>query len=375
MKGLTASKLGLARECPAAFALPHTDDPNEFVGPGVERHADQDAAITRGDVPEAYRERWPAIANWRSEVKFAVDVVTGKGRELGIGSDRAYDVTDTEIAGTADVVGFDDEILVVIDKKSFDPNVPRAHVNAQVHIAALALCSAHRKTLANVAIDHELRALDVAVIDTFDMENFREEIRQVVANVQISIETGAKQVNEGTWCRWCPAFKACPAKQALAIEVGRQADILAVELRSPIGSLESDDDAARVYEFAERARMLIKRLDASLYARAKERPIPLGNGKVFGAHMKKGRESLDGDVAYTVVRELHGQEVADAAVTRDTSKAAIKRALEIVVGKGGVASAERKLIGVLRERGGVVQGAEREVVEEFDVQQQIKGVG
>lgn len=350
MSRLTASRLGLAKHCPGFASLPHSDSPTPESEAGSGKHADQDAAIKAGRVPSAYTERWPGLA-WRSEVKFAIDIVTGRGRELGVGGDRDYSpATADEVPGTADVVGIGSELVVVIDKKSFDPNVPRAAVNAQVHVAALALCRAYGIDVAHVAIDHEVRELDVAELDAIDLEAFAIELREIVGAVALAASVESPILNEGSWCRWCPAFNHCPAKLALKADAELRL-ALVDDGDSPVPFLEDDEDAADAYEFVDRMRMLIKRVDAALYARAKDRPIPLRNGMVFGAHPKESRETLDADKLYALVKEKHGQGIADAAVIRSATKTRLKEALEFA-GVASKAAAEREILTELRKRGG-----------------------
>jgi len=373
VKGLTASKLGIARACPAFVVYPHVDTPTQEADDGTERHAEQEAAIVRGDVPAAYVERWPGLT-WRAEVAFAVDVRTGIGRELGVGTRRDYSaVTEHEIAGTADAVGIGPTSLVVVDKKSFDPSVPRADVNAQVHVAALALCSAHGRDSADVAIDHALRPLDVASLDVFDLEAFLGELRAIAARVQDARDVASAgtepRVAPGPHCRWCPALHYCPATRALKAEIEHRADLVAQD-RSPVGFLERDEDAADAYEFAERVRILLKRLDAALYARAKDKPIPLRDGRVFGPRLVDGKEKLDGDITYAVVRELHGQGIADAAVIRTATKARIKEALDFA-GVPNKAAAEREIYKAVKDRGGSKKESTTRI-EAHDPQKQLK---
>ena len=118
---------------------------------------------------------------------------------------------------------------------------------------------------------------------------------------------------------------------------------------------ESDTEAADAFDLLQRIKMLTTRLSAALYARAAERPIPLSDGRVLGAIEKQGNEKLDGDLVYAVVKEQHGQSVADAAVERKATKTKLRSALSFATGKGQAASAERKVLDTVRERGGATR--------------------
>ncbi len=370
---LTASKVELALACPGSFALPHTDVRTPEAEAGKALHEKDEAAIKSGNVPEAFTDRWPGLT-WRAEVKFAYDVATGEGRELGTGTDRDYSsINPFEIAGTADVVGTAPGKLVVIDRKSFDPNVSRAAQNAQLHILALAASRSLGLDHADVAIMHEVRGLDVAALDVLDLDLFASEIRTLllsVARERKSARDGLPiTLKTGKHCRWCNAFAACPKQGELMELVKTDGGQLDPGSRMLI-SLERDEDAAEAYLFAGRVSMLLKRLNSALYARASERPIPIGNGKMFGKVATLGNEKLDGDVVYQVVKEKHGQAIADTAVIRSATKTRLKEALGFVGGK--VAANERDVLDEVRLRGGSRKDS-KETVEEFVPQLKVAG--
>jgi hypothetical protein len=114
-----------------------------------------------------------------------------------------------------------------------------------------------------------------------------------------------------------------------------------------------DDQAADAYFLWKRLGMLHKRLGSALHARAHERPIPIGDGKMFGPEMTEGNDKIDGDIAYDVIRTMHGQSVADAAVERKASKKRIKEALSLVAGKGQGAAMERAVLAEVKAKGGI----------------------
>jgi hypothetical protein len=349
---ITASRLELARACPGFAALPHYDTPTPESEAGHARHASREDEILRGAVPDVLAERWPDLT-WRAEVKFALDLATGHGRELGTGTDRDYSSAGPfEVCGTADAVGTAEGRLVVVDWKGHDPNVSRASVNAQLHVAALALSRALDLDEATVAIHHEVRGLDVAELDLLQLEQFLLDARQILgdaARAKKDHQSGLPLVlNEGAWCRWCPAFDACPKKQAFRREV--ELVVASDEREAMLVSFQSDEDAAAAYDFAKRARMLLRRLDAALYARAQERPIPLPSGKIFGPVQKLGNEKLDGPTLHAVVAQRHGREIADASVILSATKVRLREALGFV-GKA-VATEERAILDEVRRRGG-----------------------
>lgn len=353
---MSASKINLARECAAAFALPHTEERHEGQAEGDERHEDLEMSIKAAEIPDVLADRWPGYT-WRSEVAYAIDLATGDGRELGVGIKRnyeAFNISPFEIVGTADLVGRGPAgELVIGDRKSFDPNVPRAAVNAQLHTLAVAAARAYDVQTAEVAIWHEARPLDVESLDAFDLDGFVVQLRQIASEVAAApakLRAGVLEPVTGRHCRYCPAFHACPKQAELAQLVKTDAISTRVEMTMPF---RDDVQAADAYDLAKRIRLLLKRIESALYARASERPIPLSNGKMFGPDTVEGNDKLNGDVAYDVVRELYGQQIADAAVERKASKKGIKDAVAFVAGKGQVAAVERKVLAEIRARGGI----------------------
>ena len=374
---ITSSKLELAIKCPGAFGLPWTDVPTEAAAAGTARHAEQEAAIARGDIPAELAEAWPGYM-WRAEVAFAYDVSTGEGRELGQWIGRAYahpgglealgitPLGPFEVAGAADVVGRGPlGELVVVDKKSFD-DVTRAESNPQVRFLALAAARAYDVDRCDVALTHEVRALDRAEMEALDLDETALEVRAaVIATARardIAREEGvdALRLEVGRQCRWCPAFDACPRQRELVQLVKTDAISNRVEMTIPF---RDDNEAADIYDLWKRLGVLHKRIGAALHARANERPIPLSNGKMFGPYRVDGNDRLDGDIAYEVMRALHGQSAADAAVERKATKTGIKTTLSLIGDKGKVKALFDAAIKEIRARGGVSSETRVEVRE------------
>lgn len=371
---ITASKIELAKRCPGALALPQTRHSTDEAEEGTERHAEYEDRIKAGDIPEALARRWPDL-KWLAEVKFAYDFVAKTGRIIGYGTDRDYSsATLTEIPGTADAIGYAPGKIVVVDFKSFDPNVPRAKENPQLHIAALAFARSFDLWEADVAIHHEVRPFDVAELARWDLENFADEVRAIFeesARVRRDVRNGAEPtLNIGKWCRWCDAFFDCPKQKALRVDAETGAIALRVETMIPFSD---DDEAVRAYELLKSIGMLQKRLRSALIQRSKERPIPLGNGRVYGPHPTEGQRKIDGDIGYAVLRERFGQEVADAAVKREISQASIERALKPVTRKGELSSTKEAVLKDIDARKGIKRSTSIEI-EEYEPQPLLKVV-
>lgn len=357
--------------CPAAFALPHNDVRTAEAEAGKERHSENEDRIEAGDLPEVLQQLLPS-GDWRSEVKFAYDVSTGEGREIGRGSDRNYGSSRPfEICGTADAVGRLGDKLVIVDWKSYD-SVTAAEANPQLKLLALAAARAYGVTQAQVVIVHLLHGTDSADLDALDLDSFAEDVRDVlleVVRVQHDMRNGRPVAfNTGRQCRYCPAFDACPKQKELMALVSNDTLSLQVEQSIPIS--QDDEAAADMYELWKRIGMLHKRIGAALYARAADLPIPLRNGKVFGKVATLGNEKLDGDIVYEVVKARHGQAIADTAVIRSATKTRLREALGFVNAKS-LAAAERDVLEEVRAKGGSRRDR-KEVIEEHVPQLQEK---
>lgn len=325
---ITASKVHLARECTAAFVLPHTIEVHAGQEDGEDRHVDLEAAIDTGVIPDVIAKRWPGYT-WRSEVAFVVDLATDEGREIGQSIQRDYgDLGVFAIAGTADIVGRGPNCeLVIVDRKSFDPNVPRAAVNAQLHTLALAACRAYRVDSAEVAIWHEVRPLDVASVDVLDLDIYAANLRTVigrVAKAKAAYRRGIVNTNPGAHCRWCPSFHDCPEQRDLAVEADRSLP-MRIEQQMPF---RNDQEAADAFDLLGRIEMLTKRIRGALYARGAERPIPLNDGRVLGPVEKLAATEIDIDKGHRLLLDKFGPQIANDCLTKTLSQAGIERALK-----------------------------------------------
>lgn len=368
---LTASKYELASRCLGAFTRRWRDSPNTYSEAGNSRHAEDEQAINAGDIPDVLADRWPDH-QWRAEVAYALDVATLDSREVGQGIGRGYGIPRTpfERFGTADAEGWHapSRHLVIVDKKSFEAATAAA-MNPQLRFLALAAAGVRKPDRITVAINHELTGLDVAELDAFEMDTIPHQLREIetgVAKARGMVRDGlVVPFSTGRWCRWCPAFDDCPQQKELLALARRDDDDPELAMSTTI---IDDEDAPAVFALWKRIGILHKRIGQTLHAMSASRPIPIGNGRFFGRREKPGNERLDGDVMYEVVRELHGQELADKAVERTASKAQLKRALKAAGLK--VAPAERAVLATVAARGGTSRKP-TEVFEEFTAELQL----
>ncbi|HEY5309350.1 MAG TPA: PD-(D/E)XK nuclease family protein, partial [Casimicrobiaceae bacterium] len=321
---LSASKVGLAAHCTAAFVLPHTEENHAGQDEGSERHEELEADVQAGWIPPQLLERWPDSV-WLSEVAFAYDAVSGAAQSLGVGINRAYgDLLPHMIPGTADLIGRHGSRLIIGERKSHDPTIERAAKNAQLHALAVMACRTYGEDSCTIFLWHEDRQLDVMDVDALDLAQYAAELRLVQQRVEEAQAIGRIDPKPGSWCRYCPAFQHCPAQKALVRQVGNGELALQIESLVP---MRTPEEATRAYGILEDLKMLTKRVSGIVFAYGAQTPIQLGDGKVFGAREKEGNDKLDGEIVYAVVREAFGQEKADAAVTRSATKKRLKETL------------------------------------------------
>lgn len=352
---LTASKIEMAECCPGSFTRKHSRGANdEHANAGTARHAEDEEAIGRGEVPAALADRWPGL-EWRAEVAFAYDVSTGVARELGSRIGRAYEAFNLgpyEVPGTADVVGRSQSMLVVVDKKGFDEVTPIQR-NAQVRFCGMVAAKTYGYDDVTIAIRPQIGGLDVDEIGAFDFVNVHEHTKRALVGVNKAILDARQgkpvRFEIGRRCRWCDAFDDCPQQRELIENVRSELVPLQVENMIPFAD---DAEATLAFDLLSRLKILTKRLQGSLIMRSKERAIPTSDGKLYGPHEVAGDLKIDGDVAYAVMREKHGQDVADKAVIRKASQSGIERALKDVAPRGQLAAMQRAVMKEIELRGG-----------------------
>lgn len=364
----TASAHDRVSECAASAALPQVSQttPRNTFGRVVHSFlesvatAGRDAAIEQA--PAEHRnvlERMPLElypTHLTAEVAAAYDVMADHGRILATGRGRAYaGVADTEVCGTADVAGRDGGLVVVVDYKPRWMPLPAPGLSGQLRLLALALARAQGVLEARVAwcryTDDEPR-WEHAELSPLDLDDFAEEVREVwlaVVRARAAVAAGKEpDVHTGLWCKYCPALPACPAHRGLVLELARGR---ALDLRHESLTPESAGAAWARLQDAKRA---LGHIESALRSYAEQSPIVLPNGQRLGYVDEPGREAItDGDGAWLLLASLVGRDGADAAVSRSTSKKAMRDALRPLAKQQGrpLAHLERELHEELRASG------------------------
>jgi len=358
----SASKLQLLETCAAAGALPSvwtesTDD--QAAGTARHRYLQRAGELGR----EAALAEVPADASWRNqvlgidvtelptgryEIAYAYDTATDTARELGQWIDRAYEVTATEVSGTADLVApptADRPRWLVIDFKGFE-EVEAAERNFQ--LGSYALCVARHEGLdevdvAIVYVGHsgDLR-WDRATLGAFELEAVAARVRAVVARVHAARATLAAgqlpDFSTGLHCKRCPSLPLCPAQTA-AVRL-----LLADPPTPDQLALLSDEDAGLAWTRLAVADAFIDQAKASLRARAELRGLPLPDGQRLMPVLMPSRKIVDLDGMLAILRTKFGAQ-ADALVERSLTFESIAGLVrQVAPGKG-----QKKTLDALRE--------------------------
>lgn len=355
---ISASALTRLINCPGSAAIPQARMSSVWSDEGQANHATLEDAIHEGDysgLPEAVQAALVDYDVIQAEVAVAFDVATGKGRELGVGIARRYEgLAPFEIPGTIDLLALtaNKGKALIVDYKLY------SEVDwVQVQFYALAIARTYGLDEVTVALAYlGTGKVSWRTFDAFDLDVFAATLRDLhtrVAAEQAKVRQGVlPDVNDGPWCKHCPAKHACPGRVALARRVLDGGEMNAMAMMRPL----DDVAAAQLYHDIKRAKSVLDQLSKAVYARAHEKPIPLGNGRALGLHTKLGNEKLDGDIVWQVLREKLSRDVADLAVTRHATKKAIHEAVRD--GK-----AERELLDEVRKRGGATRETKEEVIE------------
>jgi hypothetical protein len=368
---LSISALPRVAACPGSAALPQASTTSADAERGTDNHSAAERAIIEGQLdklPAEVRELIPRGALVVAEAIVYYDWQTDTARVPADGAHgkRAYTPGPTEIPGTIDLLVIHGDRVTVLDYKMHS-DVGNPDENEQLlgyALAAARVCKAADVTLVVAYIDADedgtvklLRPLVARQLDELDLDAYAAKLRGIIAAVEAQRARRVPDVRENKHCRYCPAAVHCPAKTALIRRLvsGQERDEL--ELAMPL----TPETAAEAYKRLGHARALLKRIESAIYAFASQQDIPLGNGQVLGKRVKLGNEQIDGNIAWEVLREQYDDDVANAAVTREASKAGIERALK-ASGVKPLAPAMRSALAAIGERG----GAKRELKETID---------
>lgn len=324
---LSASALDRVDKCPVSASMPAVHSTSEAAESGTEKHeacadvlegrralADLDSESTR-----VYETIEPHVQGMRAERALVINLDSGAVRHVGYRIGRNYGpVADHELPVTLDFSGLD----TLVELKTGHMEVPLPGDNLQIQAQSYALAtvegvSSVRVRLAQVPEGKRPFVSDLIEFHVLDHDEILRKLRDVHRRAvwaKQKIARGERPpLNEGAWCKYCPARLECPAKTSL-IRAAADGETLA-----PI----SRETAADVYLKIERFEEVLKAAKSQIYALASSEAIPLGGGYVLGETEVASGEKVDPGVAWSVFREAFGEEVAKRVVRFSVTKKAI----------------------------------------------------
>lgn len=389
----TGSAIERVWHCRQSIALPHANHETKWSERGTVLHQFLEDVAAHGSdealelVPSEYRATARALdlselgdqLDLAAEVAIAYDCTTDTARELGRGAGRCYDdVTEDEIPCTLDVIGsrqLPDGRLrgLVVDWKFGWKTRKRVDTHWQLNFGALAAARAFGFDIVEIQLIHPLEdappIIQRALMTAWDLDRIAGEIRQLhaealAARAEMAAGVMPKTWNTGPWCDNCPSKMFCPAQQALlrSVMAGDEFDqVLRVRPMEP-------EVAAQAWHRLQAAKKMLAMLEGTIRGMASQSPIYLGelDGKHawLGTVKTPGRTMLNGDAAYEVIAELHGEDAATAATKLVATQKDVKAALSKVVKRGQGAAAMRE---VLARLGQVEKGITRNPGTKVDV--------
>lgn len=363
----SASGVKLAMMCPKSVYLPREEVKSESAEKGTAVHdfLDRvsqgiDVQVALESVPEEHRpdclaveiDDIPKLAELRTEVAIAWNPWTRKSRILGhhLGRDYAGANRQEEFVGTADRIGrmvggeYDGWFTVDDYKTGSARLVDHVEKNWQTLTLAVAF-----------AAEFNLDRVLVGIVKTqgqvrpyyFPLERFDLAMgEQALIELATIIRDDTGKHNEGRHCKWCPSFIYCEKKLELAMTLVRQPNLSLEYIADQIKA-----DPLTAYNRWRVVKDVVHKMDDIIKAHARENPIPLSDGQVYGPVEVK-LNVIDPGVAFTELTELHGQEVARKAFKLETSKAGVERAIAAIAPRGSKASMVREALGKIQEKNG-----------------------
>ncbi len=383
----TFSALNRADACRASAVLPGADSVSEHSTSGMNVHRylqrvneiGRDAALA--EVPDSDRALCEALdtaslptdpAAFAPEVSLAYDVVSGKAREIGRGLDRNYGpVGPTEIVGTLDVgalMGSDGFYDGDFKKGwSHGRHTPPPDRNLQIKAGLVAGCRAYGRTRGRGEVirifddgDHYRAAVDLS---TAQIDGAEGELVMLASRVMLdrqAYEAGEEvPAVTGPHCTYCPSFQWCPANLALARELGGQP----LDFKERTLALLTPENAPQVYQRMKQARAVIEEIEVAVKTYARQTPIALGEGVIYGVRLGEERK-IDGAIAAAALREVLG-DAASEAVEPEVTLSSLKRAIKKYLAerpaenvRGAIGKMEERALDLLKARGAlkVTQG-------------------
>lgn len=378
----TASKLSLVDECPPSWVLPRIRETHDAADEGRDKHTSLRAAL-EGNVDALRQED-----DWRDavlelladrqnmaelhEAAYAYDVATGRARFLGCDLGRNYGQTETEFAGAADWVLDRGDVLEVWDLKTgLAPSESIEH-HAQLRMLACAVGLTHQRPVQTFLLlaprdGQRPRIVTGPRYEVFDLYELAEWLLSIYARIETERRRGDprhRRYSVGKWCATCAARLSCPTQVEMVRRLVQAPDDAAGDIGRALAMPET---RALAYHRLRAAEKALQWARGQLYASVREYgPIDLGKGRVFGPH-EETSEAFDPEVAWPWLVERFGVDVAKAAMSLETSKTRIGKALSVAFPRGKKTALVDAALDELRALPGAVERKTKTTIEEHEL--------
>jgi hypothetical protein len=325
--------------------LPALAERQEHVDDIAERWGLTETARTELELLiDAWRAWWPSYAGaraFRTEVPFAFDPRSMTARELPSNGQRDYSACEgDELPTTLDAYALEGDRVVVLDLKTGRGVKRVADYRRQLLVGAVCASFAHDVGEATIVLAHVTPDgvfVDQEDVDTFDLHAEALALRDEVARIPSAEPVPGSHCAE----RRCPMRPWCPmTTRHLPVIVDTPAARLPL-----VGALEQPDAARVLLDVLPRVEAWVEERRRALRTFVDERgAVDLDGGRVFG-RFEEARETPRLDVvgAIDAMRSVLG-DLADAAIERKTTKAAIERAARTLVNRRGGRRGELKIV-------------------------------
>jgi len=368
----TASKHYLLQRCLwwAGDSVPWAESSGEAAELGTRVHAAIEAGLMGiGEAPAAdvapyvhsyvaWRDRVHGERLVGAETAWALDIETGKARELAQGEHREYvGRRPTDVVGTSDQLWMDEHgVYIVDDVKTGRPeNVEDIAENAQMRTLGLLAARARgvdEIRIRLVFVSPLFTYTQEARLDAFDLDAWEGQLREWAAAFPAAVPTPGKP------CQYCPAAMACPVATDAIERLASTA--LAAPRRLPIvansSAFEGPEHAAYQYGVLRALDAARSQAWEALRRYVEERgPIEVASGIVYGPKVSEREQVVIETPAQIAALKAALGEDWEAAVSIDTSKTAIRAAAKLAAERRGgkIAPIERATLEALRAVGAV----------------------
>ena len=244
----------------------------------------------------------------QAEAAYAYRVGDGHVVHLGVGLNRQYGVDGaTHIPATADCVFVVERDGVlhwgVGDYKVTDSDLWAPPPQKSGQLKFLGMCVMKLKQLDHIILQtirisgSGKHYVEEWVMDQFECDAFEKQLRHSLTAPPVLVE--------GAHCQACNAFQVCPAKTSMIRGAFAEAD------KKEMSLTITEENAAAFVQRLEDLEDLLDFYRKEVKEYAKNFPVQMPNGDVYGPKRKSYRGVTDPQEAWAYLEDKYGKEKAD----------------------------------------------------------------